>query len=58
MIYLVTIALMLAMLLGFIVVEYLAHRFAEQHTDFGPARKLGCGGCGNHCEGHCKTSEH
>jgi hypothetical protein len=58
MIYLVTIALMLAMLLGFIVVEYLAHRFAEHHPEFGPARKLGCGGCGNHCEGHCKTSEH
>jgi hypothetical protein len=49
---------MLAMLIGFIVVEYLAHRFAEHHPEFGPARKLGCGGCGNHCEGHCKSSEH
>lgn len=55
MIYLVTIGLLLLMLLGWVVVERLAHRFAHRHPEFGPARKLGCGGCGNHCEGHCKN---
>jgi electron transport complex protein RnfA len=34
----------------------LAHRFAEHHPEFEPARKMGCGGCGNHSEGHCKTA--
>jgi hypothetical protein len=55
MTYLITIGLVLGMLLGWVVVEQLAHLFAQRHPEFGPPRKLGCGGCGNHCEGHCKT---
>jgi hypothetical protein len=55
MTYLITIGLVLGMLLGWVVVEQLANIFANRHPEFGPPRKLGCGGCGNHCEGHCKT---
>jgi len=55
MTYLITIGLVLAMMLGWIVVERLAYLFAHRHPEFGPPRKLGCGGCGNHCEGHCKN---
>ena len=58
MIYLVTISLLLAMLLGWLAVERLAQHFARRHPEFGPARKLGCGGCGKHCEGHCKTEHY
>jgi hypothetical protein len=55
MTYLITIGLVLAMMLGWIVVERLANLFAHRHPEFGPPRKLGCGGCGNNCEGHCKN---
>ena len=58
MIYLYTIGALLALLLVFVTVERIAHRFAHRHPEFGPPRKLGCGGCGgDHCEGHCKTDE-
>jgi hypothetical protein len=57
MIYLVTCGLVLALLLGWVVVEHYAHQFAHRHPEFGEPRQMGCGGCGNHCEGHCK-SEH
>jgi hypothetical protein len=55
MTYLITIGLVLGMLLGWVVVEQLANSLLNRHPEFGPPRKLGCGGCGNHCEGHCKT---
>jgi hypothetical protein len=55
MIYLVTIGLLLALLLVWVVVEYFADLFAHRHPEFGPSHKVGCGGCGNHCAGHCKT---
>jgi hypothetical protein len=55
MTYLITIGLVLAMMVGWVIVERLAHLFAHRHPEFGPPRKLGCGGCGNHCEGHCKN---
>ncbi len=58
MIYLITIGLLLALLAGFVLVERIAHRFARRHPEFGPPRKLGCGGCGDHCAGHCESSEH
>jgi hypothetical protein len=58
MTYLITIGLVLALLLGFIIVERLAQRFAQRHPEFGAPRKLGCGGCGDHCAGHCENSEH
>ena len=58
MIYFITIGLVLVLMLGFVIVEYFAHRFAHRHPEFGPPRKLGCGGCGNHCAGHCESSEH
>jgi hypothetical protein len=58
MIYIITIGLVLALMLGFVIVEYLAHRFAKRHPEFGPPRKLGCGGCGEHYAGHCESSEH
>jgi hypothetical protein len=56
--YLIAIGLVLVFLIGFVIVERIAHRFAHRHPEFGPPRKLGCGGCGNHCAGHCETSEH
>lgn len=58
MIYLITIGLLLLLMLGWIFVEYAAHQFAHKHPEFGPPRKLGCGGCGNACAGHCKEDEH
>lgn len=56
--YLIAIGLVLALMLIFVIVERIAHRFAQHHPEFGTPRKLGCGGCGNHCAGHCETSEH
>ncbi len=60
MIYLETIGLLLGMMLMFVIVEKIAHRFAHKHPEFGAPRKLGCGGCGGgHCEkGSCDSSEH
>ncbi len=55
MIYLITIGVVMAILLVWVIVENLAYLFAHRHPEFGPARKLGCGGCGNNCAGHCKT---
>ncbi len=53
--YLVTIGLLLVLLVGWVIVEQLAFIFAHRHPEFGPPRKLGCGGCGNNCEGQCKN---
>jgi hypothetical protein len=55
MTYLITIGVLVALLLGFVAVDHLAHHFAQRHPEFGPPRKLGCGGCVNHCAGHCKN---
>jgi hypothetical protein len=53
--YLIAIGCLLALMVGWVVVEKLAFLFAHRHPEFGPPRKLGCGGCGNNCEGHCKN---
>jgi hypothetical protein len=55
MTYLITIGILVLLLLGFVAVDHLAHRFAQRHPEFGPPRKLGCGSCVNHCAGHCKS---
>ena len=60
MTYLVTIAILLALVSGWVVVQELARNYAARHPEFGPLReegKTGCGGCGNHCAGHCESSE-
>ncbi len=48
--YLVTIAILLALLLGGIAVERVYRRFANRHPELGPFRKEG-GGCGGCCSG-------
>lgn len=56
-IYLVTIVLILALLLGGIFVDQAYRRFARRHPELGPFRKEGgCGSCsgGSGCGGgHC-----
>ena len=48
--YLLAIVLILVILLGWILVQQGARRFAERHPEFGPAREEGSG-CGSGC--HC-----
>lgn len=56
MTYLLAIALLLALLGGWLATRAAAQKFAERHPEFGERREegSGCGGCGNHCSGHCK----
>jgi hypothetical protein len=57
--YLIAVAIILALLLGWISVQYLARRFAARHPEFGPAREEGaaCGGlCGCH-GGRCERQD-
>ena len=56
--YLLTIGLILLLLLVWIIVEASSHLFARNHPEFGPPRKMGCGGCGNSCAGHCVSDDH
>jgi len=56
--YLIAIGLILLLMLGWIIVEAIANLFAHRHPEFGPPRKMGCGGCGNHCSGHCEKDDH
>ena len=58
MIYLTTILLVLAMLVGWLVVRAAARHYAARHPEFGTLREEGEGcGCGNHrCgEAQCKN---
>lgn len=49
MTYLITVGLILLMLIGWVVVQYIARAYALKHPEFGPAREEG-GGCGtSHC---------
>jgi hypothetical protein len=60
--YLIPAAIILVLLLGWILVQHLARRYAARHPEFGPAREegLGCdgdGGCG--CQArHCEREKH
>lgn len=59
MTYLITIAILVGLLSVWIVVQQLARGYAARHPEFGPVREdgeTGCGGCGNHCSGHCESS--
>jgi len=58
--YLVTIGLILALLLGWILVQQAYRRFARRHPELGPFRDVdnaGCGSCsGGRCgSGHCDS---
>lgn len=46
--YMVAIAVILLVLLGWIAVQHAARRFAARHPEFGPAREEGSG-CGSGC---------
>ncbi len=51
--YLLSVALILTALGGWIGVQQLARRFAERHPETGPYREEGTGcGLGCHCNGH------
>jgi hypothetical protein len=60
--YLITIALIMAIVLGGIFVDRAYRHFVARHPELGPFRKPGggCGTCsGGHCGGgHCETEEH
>ncbi len=47
---LLTAALILALLLGWLLVQQVARQFSRRHPELGPHREEG-GGCGGHC--HC-----
>lgn len=47
----ITIALLLALMTGWILVQRAARAVAEQHPEAGPLRLIG-GGCGGHGHGH------
>ena len=51
--YIVGMLLVPALLIGWLVVQQVARRFAKTHPEFGPYREEG-GGCGNSCG--CKGS--
>ena len=46
--YLIAMAGVLGLLLGWVWVQQLARNFARRHPEFGPAREEG-GGCGSSC---------
>lgn len=52
--YVVTIGLIFAILLGGIVVDRLYRAFATRNPGLGPYRKDGCGSCSRH-GGDCDT---
>ena len=55
--YLVAMTVIPMMLLGWILVQHWARRFAARHPEFGPAREEG-GGCGGGCScsgGQCSA---
>jgi hypothetical protein len=59
MIYLYTIGAMLLIMLLFVGMQHAANWFAHKHPEFGPARKLGAGGCCGKCnDGACEKDGH
>ncbi len=48
MTYLVAMAIILLVLLGWVAVQQLARLYAARHPEFGSAYEAG-GGCGGHC---------
>ena len=55
--YLLAIGLILLVLVGWILVQLAARRFAAKHPEFGPAKEEG-GGCGTGCScnpGRCRN---
>ena len=44
----ISMAIILAMLAGWVLVQHLARTFAARHPEFGPVREEG-GGCGTSC---------
>lgn len=55
--YAITIALLLALLCGWLWLRHMAREFALAHPEFGPPREEGhgCGGCPDGgCGGHCR----
>ena len=59
MIYLYTIGTMLLVMLLLVGMQHAANWFAHKHPEFGPARKLGKGGCCGKCEGDtCENDKH
>ncbi|MDH3354196.1 MAG: hypothetical protein OEL79_03140 [Chromatiales bacterium] len=55
----ITTALILTLLLGWLVIQHLARIFAKRHPELGPAREEGQG-CGSSCgcqnKGSCKKN--
>ncbi|HCI14022.1 MAG: hypothetical protein A2063_03600 [Gallionellales bacterium GWA2_60_142] len=54
--YLIAMSIMVALVFAWVAVQAAARNYAARHPEFGPLRedgKEGCGGCGNHCAGHC-----
>ena len=57
--YLIAITLVPLLLLGWLLVQAFARRYARSHPEFGPAREEGVG-CGKSClcsGGHCEQRE-
>ena len=57
--YLLAAGLILLVLVGWILVQHSARKFAARHPEFGPAREEG-GGCGTGCscaKGHCRKHD-
>jgi hypothetical protein len=46
--YLLAMAIILLIMLGWVAVQFLARAYAARHPEFGPAREEGSG-CGAHC---------
>jgi Spy/CpxP family protein refolding chaperone len=40
----------LALLAGWIAVQFAARRYAARHPELGPAKEEGSGCCGSHCQ--------
>ena len=58
--YLIAVLAIAVLLIGWIVVQRISHRFALAHPEFGPPREEGAG-CGKSCGcsggGSCKKKE-
>ena len=57
--YLIACAVIMLVLLGWVLVQYLARQFADRHPEFGPyVEKRGCGGNCSCAEGDsCENKE-
>lgn len=57
--YFISVAAVIGLLAGWLLVQALARQVSARHPEFGPLREegSGCGGCTNHCHGQC-SNEH